>query len=74
MGGKEGNTHIALGNSYVSTCTLDISKVSKEEFEKMGYNYSSVHTDMFSTTKRKVVAVMKDGSEVVIYKDGKFTV
>jgi aminopeptidase len=74
VGGKEGNTHIALGNSYTNTCNLDITKMSREDFEKLGYNYSPVHTDIISTTKRQVVAKMKDGSEVLIYKDGKFVV
>lgn len=72
VGGPEGNTHIALGNSYTNTCTLDITKMSKAEFEALGYNYSAVHTDIISTTRRKVIANMKDGSEVLIYENGQF--
>lgn len=72
MGGKEGNTHIALGNSCLGTYTLDIKSMKKEEFENIGYNYSAIHTDIISTSKRKVVAILKGGSEKVIYKDGRF--
>ncbi len=31
-----------------------------------------VHTDIISTTRRKVIANMKDGSEVLIYENGQF--
>jgi hypothetical protein len=32
-----------------------------------------VHTDFIQTTDRTITAVLADGSEQVIYTDGKFT-
>lgn len=72
-GGKFGNTHIALGMAYKDSYTGNISKVRKEMWKKMGYNDSSVHTDIVATSDRKVTATLKDGKEVVIYKNGQFT-
>lgn len=74
MGGPYGNTHIALGMSYQDCYAGEPSNVSKDEWERLGFNDSSVHTDMISTTDRTVTAVLKDGSEQVIYKEGKFLV
>jgi len=74
MGGRYGNTHLALGSSYHDTYDGDPNKVSDEEWERLGFNESSVHTDIISTTDRTVTAVLEDGSERVIYEDGKFTV
>ncbi|MEN9561215.1 MAG: hypothetical protein RIQ56_488, partial [Candidatus Parcubacteria bacterium] len=72
MGGPQGNTHLAVGMSYRDTFTGDVSKLTNEEAEKLGFNDSSVHTDIISTTRRQVTAHLKDGSEKVIYKDGQF--
>lgn len=72
MGGKYGNTHLALGMSYRDTYAGDVSKLTDEEAERLGFNDSSVHTDIISTTRRTVTAHLKDGSEKVIYKDGRF--
>ena len=46
--------------------------MSAEEWERLGFNESSVHTDIVSTTDRTVTATLKDGSERVIYRDGQF--
>lgn len=73
FGGRYGNTHIALGKSYHDSLDGDPSMLSKHEWEKLGFNDSSVHTDIISTSRRTVTASMKDGSERVIYKDGEFT-
>ena len=73
IGGRFGNTHLALGNSYHDCYKGDPSKVSKKTWEKLGYNDSSVHTDIISTSDRKVTAYLPDGSTKVIYKDGQFT-
>lgn len=72
MGGPYGNTHLALGMSYRDTYAGDVSKLTDAEAEELGFNDSSVHTDIISTTRRTVTAHLKDGSEKVIYKDGKF--
>lgn len=74
MGGEFGNTHIALGNAYKDSYPGNLTEVTKEEWEKMGYNDSSIHTDMITTEDRTVTAILEDGSELVIYKEGKFTI
>lgn len=72
MGGPYGNTHLALGMSYRDTYAGDVSKLTNKQASALGFNDSSVHTDIISTTRRTVVAHLKDGSKKVIYKDGKF--
>ena len=72
MGGPSGNTHIALGMSYNDTYSGDVSKLSKPQAKALGFNDSSVHTDIISTTDRIVTAHLKDGSSRVIYKGGEF--
>ncbi|HYC34400.1 MAG TPA: aminopeptidase [Candidatus Paceibacterota bacterium] len=73
VGGKYGNTHLALGNAYHDCFTGDPSQMNEEDWEELGFNSSSVHTDIVSTTPRTVTAYMKDGTSKVIYKDGLFT-
>ncbi len=73
VGGPNGNTHIALGNAYQDCYDGDPSKVSKKEWENLGYNTSSVHTDIISTTPRTVTAYLPNGNTKIIYKNGEFT-
>jgi aminopeptidase len=72
MGGPFGNTHMALGMSYRDTYAGDVSKLTTKEAEKLGFNDSSVHTDIISTTDRTVTAHLKDGTKKVIYRKGMF--
>jgi len=73
MGGAFGNTHIALGNAYKDTFAGDMSTVTDEQWETMGYNSCpKVHTDIISTTNRIVTATLADGSQKIIYRDGEF--
>jgi aminopeptidase len=72
VGGPYGNTHIALGASYHECYSDDQSKLSKKEWVNLGFNDSSVHTDIISTTDRTVMAFLTDGKEKVIYKKGQF--
>lgn len=74
VGGKYGNTHIAVGMAYKDSYTGDESKVSKEEWADIGFNESPEHTDIISTEDRVVTATLPDGTEKIIYMDGKFTV
>lgn len=74
VGGKYGNTHIALGNAYHDCYIGDPATVTKQQWEAMGYNSSSVHTDIISTTDRTVTATLVNGKQVVIYKDGKYAI
>lgn len=73
VGGKWGNTHLAVGSAYRDSYTGDPSKVSSEEWAELGYNNSAVHTDIVATSNRVVTAYLADGSTKVIYRDGEFT-
>ena len=72
VGGPFGNTHIAVGRSYQDAYAGDIASVKPEEWERLGFNNSSVHTDIVSTTDRVVTAQLRGGGERVIYRDGEF--
>jgi len=72
VGGPFGNTHIAVGKSYHDCYDGDRSTVSREEWERLGFNESSVHTDIVSTADRTVTATLRGGGEREIYADGRF--
>jgi aminopeptidase len=72
VGGPFGNTHIALGSSYHDAYAGDPDGVPREEWARLGFNDSSVHTDIVSTTDRTVTATLRGGGEQVIYRDGRF--
>jgi aminopeptidase len=71
-GGPHGNTHIAVGSAYNMAYDGDASVLDEDDWKRLGFNTSAVHTDIVSTTERTVTAVMRDGSERVIYADGRF--
>lgn len=73
IGGKYGNTHIALGSAYKDSYPGDPNKIKKGWWKKMGYNESVVHTDIVSTEDRIVTATLAGGKTMIIYRDGKFT-
>ena len=72
VGGPFGNTHIAVGKSYHDCYDGDPDGISAEEWERLGFNESTVHTDIISTTDRTVTATLRSGDERVIYRDGQF--
>ncbi len=72
VGGEFGNTHIAVGRSYQDAYTGDPSGVSPEHWAQLGFNDSTVHTDIVSTSDRVVTAKLRGGSERVIYREGEF--
>jgi aminopeptidase len=74
VGGPFGNTHIAVGKSYHDAYTGDPGSVGREEWERLGFNDSTVHTDIVSTSDRTVTATMRDGSEMMIYAGGEFQI
>jgi len=74
VGGERGNTHLALGAAYRDAYPGDPSQPSEDNWAAMGYNNSVVHTDIVATSNRTVTAVLDDGSERVIYRDGEFQV
>lgn len=69
-----GNTHLALWSAYKDSYIHGEIGVSEEQWKKLGFNDSAVHTDIMSTTDRTVTATLSDGSEMVIYKDGEFQI
>lgn len=71
-GGPQGNTHLAIGRSLRICYDGDASEIGEQEWERLGFNESSVHTDIVSTTERTVTALLSDGSQRVIYAGGQF--
>lgn len=74
VGGKYGNTHVAVGQAYKDSCTDDPSKIKAKQWKDWGFNESIVHTDLVSTENRVVTAYLPNGKKKVIYKDGMFKV
>ncbi|MHB1567931.1 MAG: aminopeptidase [Solirubrobacteraceae bacterium] len=72
VGGPFGNTHLAVGLSLQHCYDGDPGSVSAQEWERLGFNQSVVHTDIVSTTDRTVTATKKGGGEQVIYSGGQF--
>ena len=72
VGGPYGNTHLALGKSYHDAYDGDPASVPAERWAELGFNDSTVHTDIVSTADRTVTARLRDGSERVIYAEGRF--
>lgn len=73
IGGPYGNTHLAIGRAYQDCYRGDPNQVTKKEWQEMGFNDSAEHTDLISTTDRTVTATLTDGSQKIIYKNGRFT-
>jgi len=74
VGGKYGNTHLALGFCFKECFTGKSQTLSDEDWDKLGFNISNLHNDIISTTDRTVTATLYDGTTKVIYKKGQFTV
>ena len=73
VGGPQGNSHVALGSSFHDAYSGDVKKFTPQQAKALGFNDSSVHTDIITTTRRTVTAYLKNGSTKVIYKDGQYT-
>lgn len=74
MGGRFGNTHLAVGKSYKDCYNGDPRKVKKSEWNRLGFNDSGEHCDIISTEDRTVTVTLKNGKEKIIYQNGKFVV
>jgi aminopeptidase len=74
FGGSHGNVHLAIGRAYHDACSVDPKKMTKKDFQGLGFNDSPEHTDIVATTDRTVTATLKDGSEKLIYEGGEFKV
>ncbi|MDP3790362.1 MAG: aminopeptidase, partial [Candidatus Omnitrophota bacterium] len=74
VGGKWGNTHLALGSAYKDSYPGDPAEVTDIGWKEMGYNESVIHTDIVATSRRTVTGTLPSGEKKVIYKDGKFVI
>ncbi|MFH0979341.1 MAG: aminopeptidase [Candidatus Roizmanbacteria bacterium] len=74
FGGQFGNSHLAFGSSYHDTYDGDIKKMTKKDWEKLGFNESIEHLDVINTQEKTVEAIMKDGTKKIIYKNGIFMI
>jgi aminopeptidase len=72
VGGPFGNSHIAVGKAIPAGYAGDPATMAPEDWERLGFNESVVHTDIVTTTDREVTATLRDGSERVIYAGGQF--
>lgn len=73
-GGQWGNTHIALGNSYSNSFSQNMDKLDAKLKEQLGFNQSAIHWDIVNTEEKTVTAILKNGQEKMIYKNGEFTI
>ncbi|HOW89588.1 MAG TPA: aminopeptidase, partial [Elusimicrobiales bacterium] len=60
-GGRHGNCHIAIGDSYSDTYAGDVSKLTPLRKKALGYNSSAVHWDMVNTEDKRVTATLSGG-------------
>lgn len=73
ISGPYGNTHVALGASYVETYDGSQKELDKRKKLSLGFNDSVIHTDIISTSDRTVFGITSSGESLVIYQKGKFT-
>jgi aminopeptidase len=74
IGGRFGNTHIAIGRAYRDVYRGDVKTVKKQTLRQLGFNDSAVHNDMISTADRTVTATLAGGSKKIIYQNGQFII
>ena len=72
MGGPFGNTHLAVGRAIRHCYDGSPDELTADDWERLGFNESVVHTDIVSTTDREVTAYLRDGSQRTIYAGGHF--
>jgi aminopeptidase len=74
FGGEFGNCHLALGSAYHFCFSKDQKKIKKKDWLNLGFNDSVEHCDIVNTQKKEVFAILKNGIEKLIYKDGIFVI
>ncbi len=72
VGGPYGNTHIASASPTTTATTAIAAAVSREEWERLGFNESSVHTDIVSTDRPDRHRDAARRRERQIYAGGRF--
>ncbi len=73
-GGPQGNFHLAIGSAYLDSYSGEVAGLRQRDWARLGFNRSSVHTDIVSTERREVTARLPSGRSKVIYRDGCFAV
>ena len=73
VGGEHGNCHVAVGRGFVEAYCGD-KELTPDLMKQIGINSSAQHWDLISTEKKIVTAHLKNGKEIVIYKDGSFII
>ena len=72
---ENASCHLALGAAYVSTNLKDGIKYTEEQLDEIGCNQSNIHVDfMFGSSDMIIIGKKHDGTEIVIYKDGKYLI
>ncbi len=74
FGGKNGNSHIALGSSYSDTFIGNPAKLDTKLRKQLGYNQSALHWDLVNTQDKLVTVKLKNGKRLTIYEKGRFTI
>ncbi|KUJ95948.1 MAG: aminopeptidase [Desulfonauticus sp.] len=74
FGGKFGNCHIAVGASYADTYAGNPQELTPEKKKELGFNESALHWDLVNTEDKEVIAHLKNGEKITIYKEGEFQV
>jgi aminopeptidase len=73
-GGPQGNFHLAVGNAYRDAFRGDVATQTRRDWQRLGFNESSVHTDIVSTARRTVTATLPTGRSKLIYENGRFVI
>ncbi|MDD3284036.1 MAG: aminopeptidase [Patescibacteria group bacterium] len=73
VGGEFGNCHVAIGRGFGDSYCGN-KEWTPDLMKQIGINSSAQHWDLISTEKKIVTAHLKDGHEIVIYKDGSFII
>lgn len=69
---ENASCHLALGESYPDTVE-DGVKMSREQLEELGGNYSLEHCDfMFGSRDLEVTGICEDGREIPVFESGNF--
>lgn len=72
FGGKHGNSHIALGQSFADAYSGDQKTFDDAKKKALGFNESSLHWDLINTQDKIVRAKLKGGKSITIYENGQF--
>ncbi|MFO7709841.1 MAG: aminopeptidase [Desulfobacterales bacterium] len=74
FGGRFGNCHIALGSSYGNTYAGAPRGLTAARRDSLGFNDSALHWDFVNTEKKRVTALLADGTRRVIYENGQYRI